>query len=273
MTFRLRPVYKKLATTVGVALLAAGCASAAVNMSTPTSTTPVGVSLSTEASGGTGNFTPYAIPSAFSEVSGSGGSLGGDDLVTTFPVEVVTEADQATSPTTAGDAQKTETTATVGGESNSSPASDVNSDGLLVVESVGLSAPLKTQKYEPVLTPGDHDSAWMLVDEEKGWTSSTDSLSLVTTHACSLQHCPGNHLLTDDNKAAVKAGDMLHMNGDAYEITTADIVNKDEVVDGSYYKNEPGRLLVVTCRPNADGKVASATHNVVIVAQLVEEDK
>lgn len=227
-------VIPRATALLAAALFVTGCAG--TTPEAPTSTAPsVPVSV------------PVPVATGEHEGSGSVGSI----TVTPPPAEDTTNA-ASTSPSPS---------------SNDKKAAETS--GRFVMDGVSLDVPLKTQPWADVLSPGDHTSMWALVDESKGWVWDSNQIKLVTTHACSLRECPGNKLLTEDNKPAVSAGEILYMDGDAYEIQDTVTIQKEEVIESELYESKPGKLLIVTCRPNEDGTVSTATHNVVITAQKV----
>lgn len=140
------------------------------------------------------------------------------------------------------------------------------------VPSVELDVPLgEVSEVDGEITPPGFGSVYIVRNRGVGLASADQGTVYAVTHSVRGGGvAPGNALIDVRNKkAAVDVGSVIDIGDRQYEVTGTLRVGKGELPTTSQlWEDVPGRLVVITCLQNPQGKPSS--DNMVVTAQLIE---
>jgi hypothetical protein len=141
----------------------------------------------------------------------------------------------------------------------------------LTVPAVGLDVPVGAiSSVAGVVTPPGFRSAYWVRDRGAPLDRPERGTVVVVMHALGGGgRGPGNAMVGGDGSVRVHAGDEIRVGDHRYRVTGSHTVRKSHLDADALWRDEPGRLLVVTCLPRASG--GAATRNVLVSAALVSE--
>jgi hypothetical protein len=143
--------------------------------------------------------------------------------------------------------------------------------GRFIVDAVGLDVPLGSMRtVDGVVTPPDFTSAYHLTNLGAPLDAPQDGTVYVVMHSLRMGGlAPGNYLFDVDSATSkVVPGDTIVVGGLTYRVDSWQTVAKPDLPGASdLWRNEPGRLVVITCLQKPDQ--SPSDDNFVIIAHQV----
>lgn len=148
-------------------------------------------------------------------------------------------------------------------------AVDQVGDGRLTIPSVNLDVPLgEMGTVGGIVNPPGFESAYVVRD-----LGTTDGTTFVAMH--SLRNGavgPGNAIFdVNEGRVVVEPGALVTVDGEAYRVTETSVIAKSELKHrADVWKDQPGRLVLITCLQNPQN--LPSTHNAIVIAEQSEDD-
>lgn len=150
----------------------------------------------------------------------------------------------------------------------SGPAGPFASDGRLRAPSVGMDVSLATMKVAPggKIVPPGYRAGYLLDGMGSGLSDPAAGRVFIATHSVTHGFSPGNYIVSKHGTARLSVGDKVSAGPFTYTVKRTEMIDKTALPkDQDVWADEPGTLVIITCRPN-DG--AKTTQNSVVFATL-----
>lgn len=147
---------------------------------------------------------------------------------------------------------------------------DIRAAGRFVIPSIKMDVPLnKMHAKNGVATPPGYRAAYILEGYTTGDTNPTGGKTIVAMHSAMHGFPPGNYLINENNgKATLPNGTIVGVGGVQYRITGHEEISKPALPDAQQvWKDEPGKLVIITCRQIGGPKT---TENTVFYGDIVK---
>jgi hypothetical protein len=143
--------------------------------------------------------------------------------------------------------------------------------GRFRIPSVGLDVPLgELSMAGGTITPPTYASAYVVRNLGAGPTRPRSGTVFVAMHSLRGGGTgPGNYLIDEGRDGtSLRPGSVIELDSVAYQVTRAELVDRDRIGDdATVWADVPGRLVVITCMQTPSGD-RPPTQNLVIEARL-----